>query len=333
MKPTIRDVAKAAGVSISMVSRVLTGRGYVRQEKKERVLKVIKEIGYHPSALAKGLRDKRTRTLGLLFSWLGKPSASDHFYREVLSAVLETTAERGYQLLISNFVGRLDDDEGHVCKQFIHDSRVEGVLILAPRVESNNLVKLIEDSGSRVILVSHTEPSLSYVDADQEEGVEKGIDYLMEKGHKDIGFITGETSLNSNAHYRYKAFLSAMKARNVTVDPAWIRKGRFDEATGESAAKAFIKMDKAPTAVITSSDHQAVGMMGVYRELPREQWCEIVTFDDRPESKDRGYPVSSLRQPFYNIGKIATEEMIRGLEEDVGKKVQITVPLELVKRG
>src|SRR4029079_5831556 len=98
MKTTIVDVAKAAGVSVSVVSRVLMGRGYVNAGKREHILKTMRELDYHPSPLAKGLRDGRTNTLGLLFFWLRTPFLPDYYQREILAGVLDTCVARNYQL-------------------------------------------------------------------------------------------------------------------------------------------------------------------------------------------------------------------------------------------
>jgi LacI family transcriptional regulator len=332
VKKNIKDVAKAAGVSISMVSRVLTGRGYVRKDKREKVEKTVQELGYYPSQLAKGLRDKRTKTLGLLFSWLNGPTVGDYFYREVLSAVVEVCAARGYQILISNFIGRWDDGDSIHVRRILNDARVEGVLLLAPRVPPSMLIKLIKESPRRTILVCHTEKALSYVDADQAGGMQMALDYLTGLGHKRIGFLSAETQLVSNAAARYKAFVEGMRQRRLPLDAALLKKGRFDRESGFGAMKELLTLQQPPSAVIASSDLQAMGAVDAMAALPKEKRPAMVSFDGRPEAGSKDYQITTLRQPFYQIAKLATEEMIKGLDDDLSKKIQITLPMELVRR-
>jgi len=332
MKFNINDVAKAAGVSASMVSRVLTGRGYVKQDKREKVEKIVREMGYFPSMLAKGLRDKRTKTLGLLFSWLNGPTVADYFYREILSAVLEVCAAKGFQILISNFIGRWDDGDGYMARQLLNDARVEGVLLLAPRVPPPALVKLVTESTRRSILICHTEKALSYVDADQVGGMETALDYLSARGHKRIALLTGEVQLVSNAAARQKAFIEGIKKRGLAGEASLIRKGRFDHDSGYQGMKELLAMKNPPQAVVASSDIQAIGAMDAMLELPKEKRPALISFDGRPEAADKNYQITTLRQPFYQIAKIAAEEMIKSLEDKVNKTVQITLPMELIRR-
>lgn len=332
MKFNINDVAKAAGVSASMVSRVLTGRGYVRKDKREMVEKVVREMGYFPSQLAKGLRDKRTKTLGLLFSWLNGPTVADYFYREILSAVLEVSAARGFQILISNFIGRWDDGDGYVARQLLNDARVEGVLLLAPRVPPSELIKLVQESSRPSILVCHTEKALSYVDADQAGGMEMALDYLTARGHKRIGLLSGEVGLISNAAARHKAFIEGIRKRGLPSEATLIRKGRFDRDSGFNGMKELLALKQPPQAVVVSSDIQAVGAMDAMLEISKDKRPALISFDGRPETADKNYQITTLRQPFYQIAKIAAEEMIKNLEEKASKTVQITLPMELVRR-
>ncbi len=332
MKPNINDVAKAAGVSASMVSRVLTGRGYVKKEKREKVEKIVRELGYFPSQLAKGLRDKRTKTLGLLFSWLNVPTVADYFYREILSAVLEVCAARDFQILISNFIGRWDDGDGNMARQLLNDARVEGVLLLAPRVPPPALIKLVQESSRRSILICHTEKALSFVDADQAGGMEMALDYLGARGHKRVGLLAGEVQLVSNAAARQKAFIDGVKRRGLAADPNLIRKGRFDRQSGFDGMKELLALKQPPQAVVASSDLQAMGAVDAMLELPKDKRPALISFDGRPEAADKNYQITTLRQPFYQIAKIAAEEMIKSLDEKVNKTVQITLPMELIRR-
>lgn len=332
MKFNITDVAKAAGVSASMVSRVLTGRGYVKQGKRDAVLKVVREMQYFPSQLAKGLRDRRTKTLGLLFSWLHGPTVADYFYREILSAVIEVSAASGFQILISNFTGRWDDGDSYVARQLLNDARVEGVLLLAPRVPPSALVRLVNESPRRSMLVCHTEKALSYVDADQAGGMEMALSHLCARGHRRIGLLAGEVQLVSNAAARQKAFIAGVRRRGLPAGAELIRKGRFDRESGFQGMKELLALKKPPEAVVASSDHQAVGAMDALLQIPKNRRPALISFDGRPEAADKNYQITTLRQPFHQIAKIATEAMIKGLELKSQAPTQITLPMELIRR-
>ncbi len=332
MKPNIKHVAKAAGVSISMVSRVLTGRGYVREDKKEKVRKVVREMGYHPSALARGLRDRRTRTLGLLFSWISQPTMGDYYYREILSAAIEVCARRGYELLVSNFVGRLDDEGGGRCLQFLGDTRLEGVLMLAPRVPPSELRRMAARASSKVVLINHHQKGLNCVDTDQRAGMEAALRHLVSKGHRRIGFLAGETGLVSNASERWLAFREGMLRRGLARGGELVFKGVFTAESGEQGARALLGRDRPPTALVASSDLMAEGAMRVLGRLPPGRRPDLVGFDDRPESARPELALTTLRQPFYELGREATEALIALIEGKAGEPLELLLPMQLVVR-
>ena len=331
-KSTIYDVAKKAGVSASMVSRVFVG-GYVKAEKRALVEKVVRELGYFPSPLARGLRGRRTKTLGLVFSWLSHPTVADYFYSQILSAVVEACAAKDYQLLVSNFTGRLDDDSGWRCRQMLHDSRVDGVLMLAPRSATKALADMVHDSKARVICLCHTDKDLNYVDADQVSGMEWLLDHLVAKGHRRFSFVSGESSLVSNAAVRQKAFVEGLRQRGIEVAEPYLRKANFSPDAGRKAMQQLLELPQPPSVVVCSSDLQAFGALDYMKDagIPKDKQPEVTGIDDRPEAA--AYNLTTLRQPFFEMARLATEELIKGMEARSDSKVQVLMPMQLVKRG
>jgi LacI family transcriptional regulator len=326
--PTIRDVAKKAGVSPAMVSRVMTGNGYVALSKKERIQRTVDELGYVQPGRSGAWKQKSMPTLGLLVSWGSPPDVRDQFFSDTLSSILEVCSQRGYQLVIRNFVGLFSQSSDSQFRDFVDKNTLQGVFLLAPRSNAATIKRLARETKAGMILLSHSNNAVSYVDADQESAMEQAVQYLAAKGHQRICLVAGETRLNSNAASRHNAFMRAMRLNNLEVAPEQVFSGLFDSRTGRRAARKFMAMPSPPTAIVTSSDQQAVGVAAVLKKTGVPRGMELVTYGDRPQNSG-SLPVTHIHLPFAEIGRIAAGQMIENLADGTHKKIQITLPTKI----
>ncbi|MES2202431.1 MAG: LacI family DNA-binding transcriptional regulator [candidate division FCPU426 bacterium] len=328
---TIVDVAKAAGVSLSVVSRVLMGRGYVQAEKKELVLKTMREMDYHPSPLAKGLRDSHTNTLGLLFFWLHTPFLPDYYQREIFAGVLDACVARNYQLLINNFVRDLTDVEAarFDCKRMLKDQRVEGLLVVNP---PEALIPVFSGSPGRVALVNRREENLSYSDADHVSAMRGLVAYLAKKGHVRLGLLSGDPERDSSARPRRQAFNQCLRAHGLAEDPSLIWDGNFLESSGEEGARHLLSLQDPPTAIVASTDLMAIGALRALRKLGLAK-VAVVGIDDVPLAATPEISLTTMRQPFYEMGRSAAEGLISSLASPGDGLVQNLLPMELIVRN
>jgi DNA-binding LacI/PurR family transcriptional regulator len=331
MKTTIVDVAKAAGVSVSVVSRVLMGRGYVNAGKREHILKTMRELDYHPSPLAKGLRDGRTNTLGLLFFWLRTPFLPDYYQREILAGVLDACVTRNYQLLINNFMGEMQDLEADrfQCKRIVKDPRAEGLLVVNP---PEALMEVFRKAPERVVLVNRQDPKLSFSDADQQAAMQALVEHLIAKGHTRIGLLAGDTQRDSSAEPRKLAFQESMKKQGLALEPELIFEGHFSEDSGSVGARYFAGLENPPTALVASTDSMALGALRYLRGLAPKKRLAIVSIDDSPDAALPENALTTMHQPFYEMGRKAAETLIQRLAAPESEPVQSLLPMQLIVR-
>ncbi len=326
-KTTIVDVAKAAGVSVSVVSRVLMGKGYVQAQKRERILRTMRDLDYHPSPLARGLRDRRTNALGLVFFWAHSPVLVDFYQREILAGVLDACVSRSYQLLISNFVTQLDDMEQaqYELRSIVSDPRVEGLLVLNPPLPFMDVLRKV---SKRVLLINRQEAGLSFVDADQHQAVHDLVQRLAGRGHKRIGLLAGNPERDGSAGLRIEGFRQSMAKLGLDCPPELVWDGAFTVESGREGASQLLKLPQPPTALVASTDHMAHGAMEVARQLGRK--VDVVGIDDMPESGAEG--LTTMRQPFYEMGKAATETLIKRIAAPAAPPLTVLLPMKLMER-
>jgi LacI family transcriptional regulator len=330
-KPTIVDVAKAAGVSVSVVSRVLMGQGYVLAAKRDKILSTMRELDYHPSPLAKGLRDRRTNTIGILFFWLRAPVLPDYYQREIIAGILDGCVTEDYQMLVNNFVGELSDLENakYQCQRIIKDPRVEGVIVINPPLP---LMEVFHKAPERCVLVNRQEAEMSFADGDQAAAMRAMVAYLAAKGNRRIGLLGGNPAKDGSDQQRRAGYREGLKAQGLDFDPELVWNGTYTFESGLEGARHLLGLRRLPTAIIASSDRMALGALDLIRQLPSSRQIAVTGFDDIPEASLESNSLTTMRQPLYEIGRAAAEIMIKREGKPSKKPVQVLLPMELILR-
>jgi LacI family transcriptional regulator len=323
---TIRDVAQAAGVSISTVSRVLNDKDDVASETYEKVQAVIQELGYTSSLAARSMRSRRTNVIGLIV-----PDVEDSFSIQVMKGVNRAMFELDYDLLIytSGSVKKRSaaDRERHFVS-LLNGSITDGIIIVTPAATSFS-------TAAPVVAVDPNKqsPDCPAITAANHEGTAAAMQYLIGLGHKRIGFIGGRTDLQC-AHQRFQGYTDSLERAGLISDPDLIAVGDFSAETGRDCARRLLSLSQPPTAIFAANDQSAIGTIEAARDMglrvPED--LSVVGFDNIPEAAYLHPGLTTVDQFIDRMGYAATEMLIRLIEGESLDNHLYDLPTELVVR-
>ncbi len=318
------DVARAAGVSVATVSKVVNGRYGVAQATVERVQQVIHQLGYEASLGAQSLRSHRTNVLGILVAEF------EPFSTELLKGASSEVTGTGYQLLAyssGDVAGAAVGWERRSLAR-LSGTLIDGAVIVTPTVVETK-------QGFHVVAVDpHTGPSgLPTVDSDNFAGAVLATNYLLSLGHRRIGHISGRADLESS-RLREAGFRQAMADAGVTVDERLVRVGGFRIESAAGTAAELLALPDRPTAVFAGNDLSAISTIDVAQSmgLSVPDDVSVIGFDNVPESALTNPPLTTIMQPIQRMGAEALRllvDLIAGVERDS----HIRLPTELVVRA
>jgi LacI family transcriptional regulator len=300
---TIQDVAKTAGVSVSTVSRVLNCKTDVASETRDRILAVIKDLGYTTNLAAKSMRSFRKDMVGLIMPDIAYP-----FAIEVMKGVNRAIAESEFDLLVYTTgdvrkSGRASHEQKYV--SLLNNSIADGVIIVAPVAD-----KFSTDAPIVSIDPVMRDPNYAAVHATNYQGALDAMNYLLGLEHQRIGFITGRAELESSAR-RLKGYRDALKKAGIAVDEQLITVGDYTAETGAQCARELLSLKHPPTAIFASNDQAAMGVYQVAQEMglriPED--LSVVGFDNIVESKYMG--LTTVDQFISEMGFVATQMLIK----------------------
>ncbi|WP_091658524.1 LacI family DNA-binding transcriptional regulator [Micromonospora auratinigra] len=318
------DVARAAGVSVATVSKVVNARYGVAQATVQRVQQVIRDLGYEASLGAQSLRSHRTNVLGILVAEF------EPFSTELLKGASREVAGSGYQLLAYSS----GDGEGAAVGwerrslARLSGTLIDGAVIVTPTVVETK-------HGFHVVAVDpHTGPSgLPTVDSDNFTGAVLATNYLLSLGHRRIAHMSGRPDLES-ARLREAGFRRAMADAGVPVDERLVRVGGYRVESAAGTAAELLGLADRPTAIFAGNDLSAISTMDVARRmgLAVPDDVSVIGFDNVPESALVDPPLTTIRQPLQSMGAEALRlliDLIGGVERDP----HVRLPTELVVRS
>jgi DNA-binding LacI/PurR family transcriptional regulator len=307
----INDVAQAAGVHRSTVSRALTGSGPVSPENRAKVLAAAKALNYHPDTLAGALKSKRKTTWGLLSFWAFGANAMDYYYNRCLGGLLESANQHGFRLLLQNVVGRFDGNEE--ASRFLHDAQLAGVVVLAPRGDEAALSELKRLSIPAVLLAcTPRDAGLNCVDLDNVRGARLMTEHLLGRGHRRIGLINGSADISANARDRRDGYLAALAAAGLAADPAMMHEDpAYNPVAAAAVATAWMDRptEQRPTAIFCTTDTMARWTITALqkRGLKIPEDVAVAGFDDNPDQALAEPGLTTVRFPFFEAGQRAGE--------------------------
>lgn len=325
---TIREVAERAGVSTMTVSRVVNKSGYTSQETRGRVEAAIVELGYVPNTLARSLRFKRTKTLAFVLTDITNP-----FFTTLARGVGDAASKQGFNVIFCN----TDESESEQAEQLtaLVQKRVDGVL-LVPACSSAEPVAFLRDQKVPVVVLDRRVPdcSVDSVRCDSEEGAYQLVKLLLGLGHRRIGILSGPERV-STAQDRVAGYRRAMVEHGIRIEADLIAHGSFTQAGGYEMTQKMLALSPRPTALFAANNFIAIGAYQALRDtgLRVPEDVAMVAFDDLPASMVIEPFFTVAAQPAYEMGRRATELLLKRLTGDnLDACQEIVLPFDLIVR-
>ena len=307
---SLTDVAKAAGVSIATVSRVISHPDKVAHDTQARVRKAMKELSYQPSRVARRLRQRggRRHLLGLII-----PDIQNPFFAEIARGVEDVAYANQFAVMLCN------SDEDLKKEAFYLDvMRAESAdgIILPPINDRDPAVVRLAEAGMPIVTVDRSlaDSTVDQVEVDNRQGAFDAVTHLVKIGHRRIGLITGRLNV-STSRERKVGYEQALAARELPVDPNYMRIGDYKQTSGRILTDELLALPNPPTALFVANNLMAVGAVEAIhrRKLKIPADVAIIGFDDLPWADALDPPLSVVRQPAYEVGRAAAELLLKRL--------------------
>ena len=310
MRKTLKDVAMKAGVSIAVASRVLGNYGYVSEENRLKVLKAAREIGYQPDVLARGLKTKKTYSIGVIIS-----DVTTFFFTSVVRGIEDVASQGGYHVTLCNADEDPQKEKGYL--EELYKRKVDGI-ILSATGKNLSLVKKLIRSGMPIVLVDRKIDKLdtTQVVVDNKEGAYEAVKHLIKLGYQRIGVINGIKGIWTSEQ-RFAGYLDALEESELKIKPELIKYGDFRVEGSKKAMVEFLGMKNPPEAVFVTNEAMTTGALLAMKEkkvkIPDD--IAIVGFDDPIWAPLIEPPLTAVRQPSYSIGTIACQALLQRIEK------------------
>lgn len=324
---TMKDIARLAQVSTSTVSHVINNSRFVSEEIREKVQKVVKELNYTPSALARSLKVNETKTIGMLVT-----ATSNPFFAEVMAGVEQYCQQNHYNLIIATTNGDAERLQHHL--QTLIQRKVDGLLLMCGDARLNTDESLNIPLPMVVVDWWFTELNADKIFENSTSGGYLATKTLIDAGHSDIAIITGNLK-KSLAKNRLEGYKKALYEANIPLNPNWIIESHFDFAGGLAGMNSLLTQSKKPTAVFACSDtiafgaYQAIWQHGL--SVPKD--ISIIGYDDIELAKYLSPPLSTISQPKAELGKLAVETLLKRIRTKSTAFQTIMLEPELVLRS
>lgn len=330
MSYTLEEIARLAGVSRSTVSRVINHHPSVRPEVRERVWQIIREVGYQPHAAARNLATRRSQIVGVVIPETLPKVFSDPYFPAVLRGISDALTEHGYHLMLSLLSPQQEED---FYQRALRGRVVDGIIVLSAQV-TDPLIRRAYQEGLPVVSIGRypQEPGVTYVDVDNVGGGRMATEHLLRLGRRRVATIAGPQTMAPGID-RLEGYCAALQAWGLSPLPEWIAEGDFTEAGGYMAMHRLLPA--RPDAVFVASDLMAVGALKALREagLRVPDDIAIVGYDDVELARFTDPPLTTVRQPIYELGRVAVHLLLRQLEEGTREPQRVILPVELVIRS
>lgn len=305
---TIRDVARAANLSIASVSRALNDNGAVRAETRRRVIEAAQALGYTPNAAARSLSTARTQAIGVVL-----PDLHGEFFSELVRGMDRVASERGYLLLLSTMhADRILAGKAMSAMR----GRVDGLIVMAPELSASDLESALPADIPAVLVNSPHEAGRHALRIDNALGAELVVRSLLEAGRRGIIHLAGGRD-NSDSAERRAGYESAMAGMAPNL-PTRVLEGDFSEVSGERLVAGLIAEDVAFDAIFAANDMMALGALQALRAagIPTPDGVAVAGFDDIPLARYLG--LTTVRVDIDGIGQRAASRLIDELAGDAG---------------
>ncbi len=331
---TIKDVAKAANVSISTVSRVMNAADNVNPEISKRVWSEIRRLGYTPNNAARSLSRKSTNAIGVVVNNLHDP-----FFYNLIRGFEHGAAETNYSVVFCSAVSG-DDKSKERYVRYLASGVTDGIILYGSYLSDEKIIEWLVDTNTDFVLIENNMESLhtNSLLIDNIGGAEKAVDYLYSQGHQLIAHISGNPNRKVSVD-RFNGYLNSMHAHALDIKPDYIQYASSDYRSGYERMKTLLQLENRPTAVFCADDAIASFAVraAVDSGLRVPEDISVMGFDNQMLLPDnyRGPGLTTMDQPLYEIGKDSIRIMTEVLERPETEKrnqIQKVYPTNIVIR-
>lgn len=324
---TVKDVARAAGVSLGTVSNVLNGRSSVLPENREKVYQAMEKLGFQYNMTASALRTKSTKNIGLVI-----PTIVNPYYPELARGVEDGAREVGFTVFLCNSDRKVEKERQYI--DALLSRGVDGLILVKTRLPKEELDQL--KSLTALVLVDYSETSeesFYTVNVDDEAGVIQGMELLLRHGHSRIAFISGYQDAYSS-RCRIQAYRDFLEKNKIPYRAEYVIQGDYGWNSGYSAAKKFLSLDVAPTAIFAANDVMAMGaikaILAAGLRVPED--VSVVGYDDIEMSCLSTPALTTIHQPKYRVGIESVRLLVQNMNGQIKDEMQILMATEIVQR-
>lgn len=325
--PTIYDVAKRAGVSITTVSRILNTPDKVNSVTREKVLTAIDELGFVPKAEARARAMKHTGRIGVISPFFTAPS-----FMQRLRGVATTLSPENYELVVYT-VDSNDRLQGYLSSLPL-TGNLDGLIILSLPVDDTQVRRLI-DHGLPTVLIEYPHPKLNCVEIDDVEGGYIATTYLLGKGHRKIAFL-GDTDLPEYSIHpvslRLRGFRRALKEAQIKLPETFVRLAPYSQEQTRKVAKELLNLPEPPTAIFAATDFQALGILKAAHQLGFKvpDQLAVIGFDDLDIAEY--VDLTTISQHLDESGRLAVEILLAQIKAPSRPPKHVKLPITLIER-
>ena len=309
MATTIHDVARVAGVGIGTVSRVINNNSGVRETTRDKVLLAVQQLKFQPDPIARSMVSRRTGSIGVVVPFFTRP-----FFMEVLRSMEMALEHYGSDFMLYNVKTNAQRDR--YFSELPMRRKVDGLLVLSLPLD-DSAARNFRDVGLPVVLVDAYSPLLTSLVVNNVEGAYTAVQFLIEQGHRRIGFINGITEGNfkfNQANDRLIGFHRAFGEANLQFEPELVVLAGWNRKGGREAALHLLSQEHRPTALFVASDIQAAGALEAARQLgiPVPNALSIIGYDGIELSEILA--LSTIQQPMQQMGKLGVQKLMEQIE-------------------
>ena len=333
MSVTLKDIAKKVGYSITTVSRALAGYDDVADPTRQLILRTAAEMGYYPDVTARRLQKQRTDTIGFVIPTHG-PRFSDPFFSELLAGIGNKAAEQELDLLVSTCAP--GDEEMRVYERMVKERRVDGLLVVRTRFQDPRIAYLVMHDLPFVAFGRSdlgTEIDFPYLDVDGKAGLRRLTQHLIDLGHRRIAFVSAPPNLMFASH-RLEGYKEALAANGIPFDETLVTVGELTQRSGYTVGRELLSWPERPTAIVACNDLMALGIISAAQGMGVivGQDVAVTGFDDIPLAEHAHPPLTTVRQPIYEIGQRICEMLICLLQGEALENQHVLLQPELIVR-
>lgn len=308
---TIREVARRAKVSVGTVSNVLAGLETVRPDLRRRVDDAMRELDYHPNQIARSLKTRSTKTLGMVIGDITNP-----FFPQMVRGAEDAALARGYLLFTLNTDDRADRERGALA--LLRARKVDGILLTLSNGEDTSHIQSLVDASIHVVALDRFPEGLEVdsVCVDGYRGSKMCMHHLLSRGHQRIGLVTGGEKVQTSRE-RVRGYAEVLSESGVPMDEALIKHGDNRLESGYRLTKDLLLNANPPTAIFAANAMMGFGALKAMQELglrcPED--VALAVFDDVPFGDVLQPRLTVVAQPAYDMGRIGAELLIERIEE------------------